>query len=141
VIVCLFIIHYKNSNSVSSRCIFWCVFVAIIWSNQIERSRSYYVFQKSSELWTRCNCTKLASHVWTSYILYFILAKFNLASWTKVVYWFCQKIKPTRYCIMYIKFYKYVGCMSIRKLLIKIVIYITVKWLLILLLWDMICTN
>jgi hypothetical protein len=27
----LFLIHYKNSNSISSRCIFWCVFVAIIW--------------------------------------------------------------------------------------------------------------
>jgi hypothetical protein len=68
----LFLIHlYKNSNSISSRCIFWCVFVAIIWSNQIKRGRSYYVFQKSSELWTRCTCTKLARDVWTRYILYF----------------------------------------------------------------------
>jgi hypothetical protein len=51
----LFLIHYKSSNSISSRCIFRCVFVlAIIWSNQIERSGSYYVFQKRSELWTRC---------------------------------------------------------------------------------------
>ena len=39
VIVCLFLIHYKNSNSVSSRCIFWCVFVAIIWSNTQIKSK------------------------------------------------------------------------------------------------------
>ena len=38
----LFLIHlYKHSNSISSRCIFWCVFVAIIWSNQIKRDRLY----------------------------------------------------------------------------------------------------
>jgi hypothetical protein len=70
----LFLIHlYKHSNSISSRCIFWCVFVAIIWSNQIKRGRLYYVFQKSSELWTGCTCTKLARDVWTRYILYLIL--------------------------------------------------------------------
>ena len=38
----LFLIHYKNSNSISSRCIFWCVFVAIIWSNQVKMGIMFF---------------------------------------------------------------------------------------------------
>jgi hypothetical protein len=52
--------------------------------------------------------------------LLFMLAKCDLAiSHT----YFCQKIKPTRYSNVYQILQIYIGCMSIRKLPIKIVIY------------------
>ena len=68
--------------------------------------------------------------IWSnSYILYFILAKCDLASWAivdvgnnKVVYSLILS-KDQANKVLYIKFYKYVGCMSIIKLPIKIVIY------------------
>jgi hypothetical protein len=62
------------------------VFVAIIWSNQIKRGRSYYVFQKAVNCELDVPVPNLPGmcELAIFYTLYFILAKCDLASWAIV---------------------------------------------------------
>jgi hypothetical protein len=96
--------------------IFWCVLVSSwrsfgqIKSNQ----KGPFILCFSKKQWI------VNSPLYLYQTYYFILAKCDLAAISHT--YFCQKIKPTRY-IVYQLLQIYIGCMSIRKLPIKIVIY------------------
>ena len=98
-------------------------------SNQIKRGRSFYKCELTvpvlPNLLAKCDLAIIfiLAKCELAIFLYFILAKCDLASWAIVGNNVFMLSKDQVIKVLYIKSYKYIGCVSIRKLPIKIVIY------------------